>query len=216
MFGKRGKFFPHVRRAAQLAQATSRGEAGALSIAILPPIGGLFLPPAIRAFRKRFPVVALTILDLLPQEQIPALMDRRIDLGFVPLPVVELNSAIEFEPVREVELMVALPPDHRLAKQHRLTLRRLANEPFVMLKRSSAVLLHDWVSSLCREAGIEPQVVKRADGPTSILELVSSGFGVAPLPEIFARFPSDVVFRPLPVTTPKLYRTDRCKCKNQY
>ena len=195
----------HVQRAAQLAQATSRGEAGQLSIAILPPIGGLFLPPAIRAFRKRFPVVDLTILNLPPHEQIAALMDRRIDMGFVPLPVVELNPAIEFEPVREVELMVALPPDHRLAKQHRLTLRKLAHEPFVMLKRSSAVLLHDWVSSLCREAGFEPQVVKLADGPTSILELVSSGFGVALLPGIFARFPSDVVFRPLPVTTPKFH-----------
>jgi hypothetical protein len=30
-------------------------------------------------------------------------------MGFVPLPVVELDPAIEFEPVREVELMVALP-----------------------------------------------------------------------------------------------------------
>src|SRR6266550_9542549 len=47
----------HVVRAAQLAQAASRGEAGQLSIAILPPIGGLFLPPAIRAFRERFAVV---------------------------------------------------------------------------------------------------------------------------------------------------------------
>jgi DNA-binding transcriptional LysR family regulator len=194
----------HVQRAAQLAQATSRGEAGQLSIAILPPIGGLFLPPAIRAFRKRFPVVDLTILDLLPQEQIAALMDRRIDIGFVPLPVVELNPAIEFEPVREVELMVALPPDHRLAKQHRLTLRKLAHEPFVMLRRSSAVLLHGWVSSLCREAGFEPQI-KLADGPTSILELVSSGFGVALLPGIFMRFPSEVVFRPLLATTPKFH-----------
>ena len=64
-------------------------------------------------------------------------------MGFVPLPVVELDPAIEFEPAREVELMVALPPGPRLAKQHRLTLRKLAHEPFVMLERSSAILLHD-------------------------------------------------------------------------
>ena len=110
----------HVQRAARLALAASRGEAGQLSVAILPPIGGLFLPPAIREFREQFPVVDLTIVDLLPQEQITALMDRRIDIGFVPLPVVEMNPALEFEPVREVELMAALPPGHRLAKQRRL------------------------------------------------------------------------------------------------
>ena len=101
--------------------------------------------------------------------------------------------------------MVALPPGHRLARQRRLTLRKLAHEPFVMLKRSSAALLHDWVSNLCREAGFEVQIVKLADGPTSILELVSAGFGVALVPGVFQRFPSDVVFRPLPPTTPKLH-----------
>jgi len=192
-----------VQRAVLRTQATSRGEAGQLSVAILPPIGGLFLPPAIREFRERFPVVDLTILDLLPQEQITALMDRRIDIGFVPLPVVEMNPALEFERVREVELMVALPPGHRLAKQRRLTLRMLAREPFVVLGRSSVALLHDWVLNLCREAGFEAQVIKLADGPASILELVSAGFGVALLPGLFQRFPSDVVFRPLPPKTPK-------------
>jgi len=193
----------HVQRAARLALAASRGEAGQLSVAILPPIGGLFLPPAIREFREQFPVVDLTMVDLLPQEQITALMDRRIDIGFVPLPVVEMNPALEFEPVREVELMAALPPGHRLAKQRRLALRQIAHEPFVMLRRSSAALLHDWVLNLCREAGFEAQVIKLADGPTSILELVSAGFGVSLVPGLFQRFPSDVVFRPLPPKTPK-------------
>jgi len=47
--------------------------------------------------------------------------------------------------------------------------------------------------------------IKLADGPTSILELVSAGFGVALVPGVFQRFPSDVVFRPLPPTTPKLH-----------
>jgi len=160
--------------------------------------------PAIRAFRERFPLVDLSISDLAPQEQITALMDRRIDVGFVPLPVVKLVPDLEFEPVREVELMVALPPGHRLVKQRRLTLRNLADEPFVLLDRSSAALLHDWVLNLCREAGFEAQVGKLANGVPSLLELVSAGFGVTLLPALFQRFPSDVVFRPLPATTPKL------------
>lgn len=194
-----------VQRATQLAKAASRGEAGKLSVGILPPIGGLFLPAAIRAFRARFPVVDLTILDLSPQEQITALMDQRVDLGFVPLPIVNLVPDLEFERVREVALMVALPPGHRLAKLRQLTLRGLAHEPFVLLNRSTAALLHDWTLNLCREAGFEVQIVKLADGPASTLELVSAGFGVSLLPSLFARLPSDVVFRPLPPATPKLH-----------
>jgi DNA-binding transcriptional LysR family regulator len=194
----------HVERAMQLAAAASRGEVGQLSVGMLPPMGGLFLPPAIRAFRARFPVVDVTILDLIPQEQITALVDRRIDLGFVPLPLVNLIPDLEFEPVRDLETMVALPPGHRLARQRRLTLGKLAREPFVLMNRSNAALLHDWVLNLCRGAGFEARVVKVADGPSSVLEMVSCGFGVTLLPGLFQRFPTDVIFRPLPAATPKL------------
>jgi DNA-binding transcriptional LysR family regulator len=193
----------HAQRAAQLAKAASHGETGQLSLAILPPIGGLFLPPAIRAFRERFPAVDLTVSELSPQEQVTALMDRRIDVGFVPLPVVNRVPDLEFEPVREVEMMAVLPPEHPLAKQRRLSLRKLTDEPFVLINRSSAALLHDWILGQCREAGFEAQVIKLADSPLSVLELVSAGFGVSLLPDLFQRFPSDAVFRPLPATVPK-------------
>ena len=194
-----------VRQAAHLARAASRGEAGQLNISILPPLGGLFLPSAIRAFRKRLPMVDLTISELLPQDQIAALLDHRIDLGFLPSPTVDPGTELVFEAVREVELVVALPPDHPLTKLRRLTLRKLVAEPFVVVDRSVAALLHDRVGQLCRHAGFEPQIAKSANGVSSLLDLVSAGFGVSILPALFQRFPSEAVFRPLPPATPKLH-----------
>ena len=193
-----------VRQAADLARAAGRGEAGQLNIAILPPLGGLFLPAAIRAFRKRLPMVELTISELLPQDQIAALIDQRIDLGFLPSPTVDPRTELIFEPVREVELIVALPPDHPLTRLRRLTLRKLVAEPFVIVDRSVAALLHDRVLQLCRQAGFEPHVAKMANGVSSLLDLVSAGFGVSILPALFQRFPSDAVFRSLPPSTPRL------------
>jgi DNA-binding transcriptional LysR family regulator len=149
--------------------------------------------------------VDVAILDLVPDEQIAALLDRRIDLGFVPLPVVPTNQDLEFELVREVELMVALPPGHPLAKQRQLTLQKLAHEPLISLRPPSAVFLHHWVLNLCRAVGFEPQVTRMAESPASMLETVSAGFGVALVPSLFQRFPSDVVFRPLPPATPKFH-----------
>ncbi len=195
----------HAQRAAQLALAAGRGEAGQLIVAFLAPIGGLFLPPVIRAFRERFPLVDLTVSDMSPQEQIAALLDRRIDLGFIGLPVIEVNPDLMFEPMRQVPLVVALPPGHRLAKRRRLVLQDLAGEPFVLFERSSSAAVLDWILSLCREAGFEAQVAKFAARPQSILELVAAGIGVSLVPSLFQRFPSDVVFRPLPPTIPKLH-----------
>jgi DNA-binding transcriptional LysR family regulator len=195
----------HVERASQLALAASRGEAGQLTLGFLSPLGGLLLPPAIRAFRRRFPVVDVAVQEMSTPEQIVALLDRQIDLGFVGLPVIEVNPDLIFEPLRQVSMVVALPPGHPLAKQRRLALRNLANEPFVLFKRSTSAVVPDWILSLCREAGFEAQVAKFADRPQLILELVAAGFGVALLPAPFQRFPSDVVFRPLPASTPKLH-----------
>jgi DNA-binding transcriptional LysR family regulator len=119
--------------------------------------------------------------------------------------VIELNPDLIFEPLRQIPLVVALPPGHPLAKERRLGLRHLANEPFVLFKRSSSAVVPDWILSLCHEAGFDAHVTKFADRPQLILELVASGFGVALLPTPFQRFPSDVVFRPLPSSTPKLH-----------
>lgn len=193
-----------AQRASELAKAASRGEAGQLSIAILPPIGGLLLPPAIRAFRQRFPLVDIEILELSPHEHITALMDRRIDVGFVPLPIVQRVPDLEFEPIREVQIMAVLPPGHRLARQRGLTLQKLVHEPFVLLNRSSAGLFHDWILSQCRQAGFEAKIIKQAESPLGVLELVCSGFGVSLLPDLFQRFSVDAVFRPLATAMPRL------------
>jgi hypothetical protein len=120
--GAEADFFPRSARCAACA-SDEPWRRGQLSIAILLPIGELLLPPAIGAFRERFPrrgpdpcpkagwpAVATSagvvwlgddletgppstqLLGLLPQEPIAALIDRRIDIGFVPLTVVEITS----------------------------------------------------------------------------------------------------------------------------
>jgi DNA-binding transcriptional LysR family regulator len=121
-------------------------------------------------------------------------------MGFVPLPVVELDPAIELEPVREVELMVALPPGHRLAKQHRPALRKLAHEPFVMLKRSSATCCTTGFPVYAARPASSRRLFNSPKAREDSFEWPPAWRGALPG---YARFPSDVVFRPLPVTTPK-------------
>jgi DNA-binding transcriptional LysR family regulator len=69
-------------------------------------------------------------------------MDRRIDVGFVPLPIVEMNPALRFELVQEVETMITLPPGHRPARNRRVTLRQLVDERFVFFERATGLRYH--------------------------------------------------------------------------
>jgi len=203
--GETRQTLSQAERAALLARAANRGETGSLSVAILPPIGGLFLPPVLRAFRERFPSVDVNVVDRMPSAHISALLDRKIDVGFVPMPVVKLPPDLEYEPIQDISIMVAMASGHSLAKRRQLTLAQLAREPLLLINPAAGVLLHDWILNLCREAGFEARVTKLVDGPSSLLEMVSAGFGIALLPDLFQRIPSDAIFRPLPATTPRLH-----------
>lgn len=186
----------HAERAARLAKATGHGQAGRITIAFLSPLGGMFLPRVIRALRQKFPLVEVDLVEMVPREQLEALLDHQVDLAFVANVEVESSNRFAFETVMEVELRLALPPDHRLAKLRRVPLVEMEREPFITVKRSAAPATHELFLRLCRSAGFEPNVIRQSDRAQSILDLVAAGVGVAILPEHFRRYQADLVLKP--------------------
>jgi DNA-binding transcriptional LysR family regulator len=193
-----------VQRAVRIAKATSSGQAGQIVVAFLSPLGGMFLPRVIRSFRQEFPLFDVDLLEMVPRQQLNALLDNQIDLAFVAKVEVESSHEFAVEPVLDVELRLAMAPDHRLAKLRRVPLARLEPEPFILIKRSAAPATHELFLHLCRSAGFEPRVVKQSDRPQSILDLVAAGVGVSIVPAPFRRYQVDVVLRPLIPTPPRV------------
>ncbi|KAA6462854.1 LysR family transcriptional regulator [Acidobacteria bacterium AB60] len=194
-------------RAAKIAKATAMGQAGQIRIAFLSPLGGLFLPQAIRAFRRKFPMVEVDLVEMVPRRQLEALLDHEVDLAFVANVEVEGRSEFAFETVMDVELRLALPPDHRLAKLRRVPFSKLAGEPFITVTRSAAPATHALFLSVCRSFGVEPYVAKQAERAQSILDLVAAGVGVAILPAHIKRYQANVIWRRV---TPDLPRVPLC------
>ena len=87
--------------------------------------------------------------------QLPALLDRQLDVGFVRPPVNE--RALNTEAVISEPLVAALPRTHRLASQSRFSLLALANESFVLPPREVVPVFHDAVLNACRAAGFVPR-----------------------------------------------------------
>jgi DNA-binding transcriptional LysR family regulator len=173
------------QRAVQLAQAASRGEAGHLGIAYSVESFEPVLLRVIRLFRRLFPMAEFGVRELPYHQQVQELIHQRIDIGYVPMRFPELESELVFECVRKARFLVALPPEHPLTKQRRLTLSALANEKFISI-RQTAPAYHSWFVSLCRSAGFVPDIAREeGDGALSVLGLVSAGFGVALVPETF-------------------------------
>jgi DNA-binding transcriptional LysR family regulator len=198
------KILLHATRAARLAKAAGSGQAGQITIAFLSPMGGMFLPQIIRSFRQKFPLVDVDLCEMVPRQQLEALLDHHIDLGFLAKTELESTNEFAFEPLMEVQLRLALTPGHRLAKLRRVPLKKLGEERFIIFKRSAAPATHDFVLHACRSAGLELNVVKQSDRAQSILDLVAAGIGIAIVPEHFRRYRTELVLRQLIPDLPAL------------
>ena len=199
-FEESQKIMQQVDRAIQLAQQTSRGELGQLTIGFVSSAAHNVVPAILQQFRTLHPAVKLELHELTTNEQLQRLRFGQIDIGFVRPPVEEdgINSEIVFrEP-----LIVALPETHHLADRAQVELRELSTEPFILFPRSLAPGLYDPIVSLCQEAGFSPIAAQEALQMQTIVSLVAAEMGVAIVPASMQNFQRcGVVYKPLQEST---------------
>jgi len=162
------------------------------------------LPELIRAFRKRAPDVELSLVESTTLDQISALKEGRIDVGFGRIRFED--PAIKRTVLRNERLAVALPRAHALALQDRpLSLKQVAREPQILYPRAPRPSYADQVISLFRDHGLEPRIAHEARELQIAIGLVAAEEGLAIIPESISRSRShDVVYRELaePATSP--------------
>ncbi len=162
------------------------------------------LPELIREFRKSAPDVELVMVESTTLDQIAALKEGRIDVGFGRIRFDD--PAVRRIILRNERLVAAFPMHHPLAQDDQpISLRDLANEPQILYPRMPRPSYADQVMSLFRDNGIEPRVVHEARELQIAIGLVAAEEGMAIVPESVRRARShDVAFRDLvePATSP--------------
>lgn len=188
-------------RAGAIAARVQQGELGELRIGLVNSAAlTQVIPRLIHAYRQRWPGVHLRIEELTTQEQLTAMLDRRLDLALVRgATAPDLPPALRSLRLLEDALVVALPPRHPLAGDPGpLATRALAGEGFVMYPRESGTGVYDQIVALCRRAGFAPRVTQEAQAVSTIVGLVAAGLGVALVPEALRNIKvNGVVYRSL-------------------
>jgi len=189
------RVFAALDLAVSEARRASAGQSGRIAIGYPSSFASSGLTELLRAYRARFPEVEMGLRELSPAEQLEALKNGDLDVGFVRS--ADEDPALVFERVRREPLVVALPADHRLAKQKRVRVASLARESFVSFPRSRGPGLFDQLVGLCRDAGFAPRIVQEAP-QLALVSLVAAGFGVAFVPaSVEALQRTGVVFKPI-------------------
>ena len=152
------------------------------------------LPEVIRRFRITAPDVEISLAEMTTAEQIAALKEGRIDVGFGRLHFEDVGIARKV--IRKEPLIAALPHRHPLLKKREaVKLREVIGETVILDYRAPRPSYADLVLGYFHERGLTPAAVFEVRDLQTALGLVASGAGVAVVPASARRLGrADVAF----------------------
>ncbi|MGE5287076.1 MAG: LysR substrate-binding domain-containing protein [Micromonosporaceae bacterium] len=173
---------------------------GTVALAFQQSLGTWLVPGLIRGFRTAHPQVTFQLTQVRDELNAAAFDGGRADLEIGTRR--RRHPAVHTQLIFSEPLRLALPRDHRLARQHHLRLADAADEPFISLRPISA--LRKLGDDLCEQAGFRPAVVFEGDDLSTVRGFVAAGLGIAIVPAPRAGSPEaatgPVCYREIPDT----------------
>ena len=153
---------------------------------------GIVVTHAVRAFGAMHPDVIVDVQRLEWDDQAAMLLDGRVDVGYVRLPIDE--AGLRVTPLFTEPRVVVLPADHRLAGKEQVSEADLAGEPLIWhVDPHTQPTRHPHPTSGHFVRGVEEK-----------LEHVAGGRGISFLPRSATAFYSrpDISYVPIPDLAP--------------
>ncbi|VDL04334.1 Hca operon transcriptional activator HcaR [Pseudomonas aeruginosa] len=108
-------------------------QLGKVSIAAMPSFAGNLLPLVLKTFRERHPRVNVAVHDVINEQVLEMVRNRRVELGIAFEP--ESLENLEFTPFYSDRFVAVVPTGSPLSGQERISWRELLGEPFITLRR---------------------------------------------------------------------------------
>jgi len=156
---------------------------GALTIGVLPTIAPYLLPDVIAEFTKKFPGVEIVVQEDTTARLLKLALDYEIDFALASQPI--QNERLEIRGLFSEELLLALPPGHRLMRKRAVAVADLEGERLMVMKEEHC--LGDQVLGFCDRRDVKPKISFRSSQLETIQALVCSGLGISLIPAMAAR-----------------------------
>ncbi|WP_250516538.1 LysR family transcriptional regulator [Caballeronia sp. INDeC2] len=178
-----------TRRVGNIERSLSVGFVGSTLYGMLPKI--------IRRFRDENATVELSLHEMSTMDQIRALKDGRIDVGFGRIRHEDAN--IRRVILREEQMIVALPVGHPLSlAKPVLSLRDLINETLIIFPKAPRPSYADQVLSAFQDRALAPRKIYEVRELQIALGLVAAGEGISVVPSsVYGLKRDDVSYKEL-------------------
>lgn len=169
----------HARR---IARQAARGEVGHIRVSFsgnAAIAGGL--PEDILAFHRARPGVSIELLEMAPADQIQAILENRVDIGYVPDFGEELPAILSGELIGSWPWVLGMALDHPLALSGDVRCADLSGETFIVYTAHADDRSQRGV--LERMIGHEPHIGHRVASTLTVLTMAAAGLGLALVPK---------------------------------
>ena len=186
-----------VEAAIDRVQRAGEGKLGRLDVGVFGSAIYDIIPKLLQDFRTLLPDVSVVLHTMNKNEQIEALRQRRITVGFNRM--TPSLPDIGRELIVNERLLAVLPEHHPLAAQSAVSLRALGDNPFVLFPNVGRPNFTDLVLDLCKQHGFVPTISQQVGDAVTGIALVARGFGITLVPESAAKSlrVEGTIFRPL-------------------
>ena len=182
------------RAAAEVAAAVGEVR-GRLAVGLIPTVTAVDIPTALRDFHERYPQVQISLRVGASDDLTEKVRSGCLDVAFLGLPVSATPQGVAVHELARDQLVAVSAPDHPLASEETVSLRRLAAEPFVDLPAGTAGRLQS--DEAFEAAGLVRDVAYEVTTADYTARLVAPGLAIALLPAAWAPTLSGVTVIPV-------------------
>lgn len=169
-------------------------ERGEIIIGAIPTIGLLGLTADIASFQSIYPNLRLIIQEDFSGRLLDMLLNAEVDVALMtPPPNNEEYPSLNFYPLINDEIVLAIHPEHPLAKKATIELSETKDEKYIFMKPNNG--LRAITLDACHNAGFEPNIVYQSSQVETVLALVASGMGITLITSRIANFLKNLSYK---------------------
>ncbi|OEJ28754.1 LysR family transcriptional regulator [Streptomyces agglomeratus] len=183
-------FLPSARQCLDAAEraaaevAASVGEvSGRLAVGLIPTVAAVDIPAVLKDFHQRHPKARISLSVGASDELVERVRQGEIEVAFLGIPVTARPRGVMARELARERLVAVVAPDHPLAGETSVDLRRLSSEVFVDLPAKTAGRAQSDLAFTA--AGLTREVAFEVTNADYLARLVGAGLGVALLPPAY-------------------------------
>ncbi|SFU80493.1 DNA-binding transcriptional regulator, LysR family [Polaromonas sp. YR568] len=188
-----------VEQASARAARAAQGFEGALAIGFTSSAAAHpLIPGIIRAYRDAYPDVHLELREGNAAELTEGIENGKVNIALLRSPV-SRPRGVQFLPLLEEEMLLILPVGHALVagaakgEMPVISLKSLAEEQFILVRRHGAPGMYSDLLEACENAGFTPKIASEVERMLTNISLVAAGAGISVVPASMKDFHRDSV-----------------------